>query len=140
MDLILETWYNRGMKSERSRLIKNIDKFFSKYIRQRDSQDGLGRCITCRQTVEISKAHAGHFIPRGCMLTRWDERNVALQCAGCNTYRGGEQAEYLLALERKYGRPVVDELMLLKKKWKRENKSFTIGELRELAQKYKELI
>lgn len=127
------------MKSERSRLTARIDKNFSIYIRYRDSVDGMCKCITCPSRLTPKELHAGHFISRGCALTRWDERNVHAQCAGCNTYRFGEQAKYLVALEDKYGREVVDELMELERKWRAGGKSFGIGELRELDAKYKQL-
>lgn len=119
--------------------VKKLDKEFSKYIRLRDSEMGYGRCCTCNELKNIKEAHAGHFISRGCMLTRWHESNVHLQCCGCNTYRNGEQAKYLVFLESKYGRETVDELMALERKWKIENKSgLGVVELREMQKHYKE--
>jgi hypothetical protein len=98
-------------KPTRKQVIAKLDKIFSKYIRLRDSELGWGRCITCNELTQTSKGHCGHFITRGKMNLRWDERNAHLQCCGCNTYRSGEQAKYLIALEGRYGREVVDDLM-----------------------------
>lgn len=73
------------------------------------------------------------------MLTRFDERNVNMQCPACNTYREGEQAKHFLYIERKHGREAVDDLMGLERKWKIENRSeFGIVELREMQKHYQE--
>ena len=90
---------------------------------------GKGRCITCKQPADLE---AGHFIPRQHASVRWDERNVHGQCSRCNRWLHGDQAEYYIALVKKYGQPTVDELMKLK----HVTKKYTISELQALLEKY----
>lgn len=127
-------------KPDKSGETKKLDRIFSKWIRLRDSDDnGYGACCTCGKWAHYTDGmHAGHFNPRGNKLTRFDERNVNLQCCGCNTYRGGKQAEYTLFIEKKYGREVLDELMELRITWKKVRKGGPdIHEIREMQIKYK---
>lgn len=103
---------------------KKAWKNFSEYIRRRDSYDnGLGRCITCRKTVEWKYADAGHFISREKESTLFDERNVNLQCKQCNGPKKGRQYEHGLAIDEKYGSGTSEELLqkskmrCFRKKW-----------------------
>jgi hypothetical protein len=126
-------------KLKRSAEIKKLDRIFSKYIRLRDSEMEYGRCCTCGELKHYKEAHCGHFIKRGCMLTRFDERNCQLQCCGCNTYREGEQAKHLVYIEDKHGREVVDELMRLERVWKQGCPSkMGVHEIRELQEVFKQ--
>lgn len=93
------------------------DSVFSQYIRLRDSQvvgdERIGICITCNKQIGASgkrTGQAGHFISRRYSATRYDERNVNLQCAGCNMWGGGEQYKYSLAIDKKYGKGTAEEL------------------------------
>ena len=61
------------------------------------------------------EGHAGHFIKRQHLATRYDPRNCHFQDAFCNTYRGGALIEYTLYMQKRYGQEVVDELMRLKR-------------------------
>jgi hypothetical protein len=54
--------------------------------------------------------HAGHFMSRRHLATRWDEKNVNSQCAGCNTFRGGEQYRQSIGIDRKWGEGTSAEL------------------------------
>lgn len=129
-----------NMKSERSRIIKRIDRNMSIWVRLSNSVNGYCTCVTCGTVKHWKDMHNGHFIPRGCMLTRFDVRNTAPQDPACNTYRNGEQAKFLIYIENKYGRKVVDELMELEKEWKSSAKGFSIGELRDLDKEWKEKV
>jgi len=103
------------MKKKRplSALRRDLDKLFSLFIRRRDAlPNGMGRCFTCNR---YSLLEAGHFIRRQHVATRWDERNVHGQCAYCNRWQHGAQAEYYVELVKKYGQATVDELMQLKR-------------------------
>ena len=94
-----------------SKLKKNLDVVFNAYIRQRDYFWGAGFvCISCGQHKPKEQMHAGHFYAGTFTATRWDERNVNGQCAGCNTFKHGNLLEYRNGMIRKYGQGVVDEL------------------------------
>jgi len=93
-----------------SKLKKDLDKVFNKFIRQRDSKNGYFCCISCGETKPVNLMHAGHFYAGTFTATRWDERNVNGQCAGCNTFKHGNLLEYRKGMLAKYGQGVLDEL------------------------------
>lgn len=112
------------------------DKHFSLAIRLRDTTDGWGDCITCGNRLNVKQLHAGHFQSRRHSSTRYDEENVNAQCAGCNTFRAGEQYKYGLALDDKYGRGTAKKLA----KKAQEYHKFTDDELLEIIHDSKEQI
>ena len=83
-------------KKSVSKLKKEIDKYFSLYIRLRNaSKDGIVKCFTCNKTGHYKKGfHAGHFQSRRFLPTRWNEDNVQNQCIRCNLYSQGEQYKF----------------------------------------------
>lgn len=97
-----------------SKLTKEADKYFSIYIRRRDSIERGGEyyceCITCGDVRPIGQMHAGHFVSRRYKILRYDERNVNAQCPKCNTFHSGEQYLYSKAIDNKYGSGIADEL------------------------------
>lgn len=129
-------------KLSRSSEIKKLDRIFSEYIRRRNADHaGYVRCITCKQMLHWKDCHAGHFVSRGCHLTRFDERNVNEQCCGCNTYKAGEIAEYFIYIEQTYGRKALNELMKLKREWNAGKKwDVAVADIREMQKLYKEKI
>ena len=87
-----------------SKLKKELDKWFSLYIRLRDSENGLCQCVTCSKVSYYkSGMQNGHFQSRRFMATRYDEQNCAPQCVACNMFRGGEQFKFALWIDSKYG-------------------------------------
>lgn len=95
-----------------STLRNKLDRVFSEFIRRRDADsNGMGRCFTCNRWALLE---CSHFIPRQHTSVRWNELNAAGACSYCNRWGHGEQALFLIALEKKYGRPTVDALMELK--------------------------
>jgi hypothetical protein len=77
-----------------------IDKPFHEYIRRRDvdNHTGMGECISCGKSIHFTESDAGHFIGRQHLATRYDERNVHIQCRKCNRFEYGRQYEYSIAL------------------------------------------
>lgn len=65
-------------KSNRKKLVKLLDKYFSIYIRTRDKNI----CFTCDKTLD--NMQCGHLITRAKYSVRWNEKNACCQCAGCN--------------------------------------------------------
>ena len=86
-----------------------IDKPFHEYIRRRDADNDSGycQCISCDKPIHFTDSDAGHFISRGKLATRWDERNVNAQCRKCNRFEYGRQYEYSITL----GEDLSDELL-----------------------------
>ena len=116
-------------------LIQRLDKAFSRHIRKKAANHGgWCECVTCGLSVPWEDIHAGHFIPRGNHVLRWDTRNVHPQCCGCNTYRGGNLIEYTLFIQKKYGQDTLEELVRLK----HTNKRHTVQELKDLLEFYSE--
>lgn len=116
-------------KSDRSKAQAKADKYFSIFIRQRDSENGLARCVTCGKV--ISDPDCGHFISRRFQATRYDEQNAHAQCKRCNRFQNGNQYEHGKAIDRMYGEGVADELLVKSRMiYKRTTADFlTIAEL-----------
>ena len=79
-------------------------------------------------------AQAGHFVKRQHRATRWDSRNVNVQCVRCNQWLGGNEGEHGAYIIRKHGLAVRDELLGLKKQVRKFNRA----DLEELIQTYKQ--
>ena len=96
-----------------SKLKKELDKWFSLYIRLRDATDmGVVQCFTCGKIAHYkSGMQCGHFQSRRFMATRYDERNQ-IQCVKCNMFEQGEQFKFGLNLDAKYGLGTAEELQL----------------------------
>ena len=98
-------------KPSRSKLVKKLDAIFSQYIRLREADNkGFVTCFTCGKNSHYKTQQAGHFQSRRHYATRWDERNVQVQCVGCNMFKGGEQFLFAKALDDKYYAGISDEL------------------------------
>lgn len=90
---------------------KYTDKLFSEYIRKKSIiSGGMVECVTCHKLLHWKNAEAGHFIPRGNLKTRWDERNVHCQCRDCNVFNDGRHLEYENFLIDTYGLNILNEL------------------------------
>jgi hypothetical protein len=96
-----------------SKLKKELDKWFSLYIRLREATDeGLVQCFTCGNVNNYKVGmQNGHFMSRQFMATRYDEQNCQVQCVGCNMFKFGEQFKFSLALDYKYGKGTAEELL-----------------------------
>ena len=87
------------MKKTISKLKKELDKWFSLYIRIKDSNEfGYVQCTTC-SVVRFYKdgMQNGHFQSRRFMATRFNE----------------EQYKFGLAIDAKYGEGTAEELEFL---------------------------
>ena len=99
-----------------SKLKKELDKWFSLYIRIRDSENGLVQCFTCGCVKPYNRGmQNGHFQSRSFLATRFDEENCQPQCVACNMFRQGEQYKFALNLDAKYGEGKAEELEILAK-------------------------
>ena len=93
-----------------SQLKKDADKYFSIYVRLRDSENGICTCITCGKQGHWKTMQAGHFVSRKVSLLRFSDENVNAQDVGCNVFKHGEQYLYSKALDMKYGDGTADRL------------------------------
>jgi len=96
-----------------SKLKKELDKWFSLYIRLRESNEELCQCFTCGKVDHFKRMQNGHFQSRRFLPTRFDEENCQVQCPACNVFRYGEQYKFGLYLDGKYGEGTAQELEYL---------------------------
>lgn len=114
----------------------------------RDEETGeiQGKCISCGTSWLVGVYSDKSIInPRGGWVAghlwkddryasvRYDERNVNLQCARCNTYLSGNESNYLENLKKKIGEAEVDKLNQDRNKLK----SWNILEIEEMIKHYK---
>lgn len=107
-------------KSKRSTVVtleESLWRVVSVYVRLRDTdQYGYGYCCTCGKRLRWNVgAHAGHFMSRTYKATKYDLRNVNLQCVRCNKFMGGMQYEHSLFIDKKHGAGTAAELHRLSK-------------------------
>jgi hypothetical protein len=95
-----------------SKLKKELDKWFSLYIRLREATDeGMVQCFTCGKVAYYKQGmQCGHFQSRRFLATRWDAKNCQVQCVGCNMFKSGEQWQFGMQLNAKYGAGTSAEL------------------------------
>jgi hypothetical protein len=102
-------------KLSASGLKKKADRLFSQYIRRFHADEGgTVSCVSCGKLMHWKESENGHYIKRGHLSLRYDERNCAPQCTRCNRYMGGNQDEYAVYLVKKYGPGIIEELHALK--------------------------
>lgn len=78
-----------------------------------DIRDGE-KCISCGvEGIKGHNKHGGHFLPSSSCggFLRYDLRNVHNQCLRCNMYMSGATVDYMISLEKKYGRKFVDKIL-----------------------------
>ncbi|MDD5068991.1 MAG: recombination protein NinG [Candidatus Pacebacteria bacterium] len=104
-------------KKTSAQLKKELWKIFSIYIRTKDAVGDENVCFTCGVRKPWKMLHAGHYIRASAGLaTYFLEKNVHPQCYACNIWRDGNSDEYALALQRKYGEDILNELNREKQK------------------------
>ena len=104
------------VKKTISKLKKELDKWFSLYIRLRDANEyGYTQCFTCGKVghYKTGGMQNGHFQSRKHLSTRFDEDNCQVQCVACNMFRQGEQFKFGINLDAKYGEGTAEELECL---------------------------
>tara|TARA_R110002072_G_scaffold1891_6_gene15733 strand:+ start:83 stop:493 length:411 start_codon:yes stop_codon:yes gene_type:complete len=103
------------MKKTISKLKKELDKWFSLYIRLREANEyGMVQCFTCGVVRGYKDGmQNGHFQSRKHLATRFDEENCQVQCIKCNMYSQGEQFKFGINLDAKYGEGTSKELEFL---------------------------
>lgn len=96
----------------RSWYVKELDRVFSTYIRQKNAIDGFATCVTCGVSKRWQEQQNGHYMSRGHLPTRWSEDNCHVQCVGCNLFKKGNYTEYSLYMINTYGAEKLTELKI----------------------------
>ena len=92
------------MKSRKS-LVRECDKAFSDFIRERDGW----RCVTCGET-DREVLQCGHLFTRAAYSTRWNLDNCFCQCAACNLRNEYDPYPLTAYFLDRFGREKYDEL------------------------------
>lgn len=96
---------------KKSDLKKTADKYWSIYIRMRDSdRHGMADCISCGVRKHWKEMQNGHFISRSSSSLRFDDENCNAQCVSCNMFKQGNQYAYAKGIDLKYGDGTADKL------------------------------
>jgi len=115
--------------------INNTDKWFSIFIRLRDSGGyGYCTCFTCGKINHWKNMDCGHFVKRKHQGTRYNEKNCHAQCKTCNWLLQGNDWVFKEKIIEMYGQETHDLL----KSSERTNFKRTKLELDLLAKEYKE--
>jgi len=133
------------MKSKPA-LKKILWKWFSLFIRLRDTKGHWTECISCWKAIDFGTidCQAGHFIsksqcPKPSMI--FNEKNVNAQCSRCNKWLGGNQEAYRKGMIKKYGSKIIGELEIKRnirsEPWQRFHYEILIKEYKNKVQKLK---
>ena len=124
-----------------SKLKKELDKWFSLYIRLRfATKEGACQCFTCGKVDYYLRMQNSHFQSRRHHSTRWNQKNCQVGCVKCNVFNYGEQYKFSLYLEGRYGEGTAKELEYLAKqitKISRSDYEENISYYKDLVKKLK---
>lgn len=121
------------MRSRKS-LIKEADRVFSLYVRNRGARFGYNHCYTCIAYLPVEELQAGHFINRRFLNVRWHPLNVWPQCNTCNVSKHGNLVKYKAKLIAQFSELALDALYDLSHE---NNGGLDDYEIREVIDKYK---
>ena len=88
--------------SNRKKLVAELDRVFSLYIRKRD-----GRCVLCGATERLQ---CGHLFSRTAYSTRWHMANAHAQCASHNCMHEHDAWPFYSWFIQKFGQEAFDNL------------------------------
>lgn len=94
----------------RKTLVREADRVFSLYIRNRGATFGYNHCFTCPAYLPIEELQCGHFRPRRYFNTRWHPFNCWPSCNRCNVELSGNLGVYEKKLRSIYGDDAVDAI------------------------------
>ena len=128
---------SRKTDHSRSKLIKNYDTLFSKYLRLKAQLNNGLFCFVCGKRLTYEEAVVMHFIGRRFISVRFDEDNVHIGCRKCNC-PDIDQPKVLKRYAELLGEETVAELNL------RKSRKISTPELEEnykaLRDKYNNLL
>lgn len=98
-------------QKERKRLIKELDKYYSIYVRYSASdKNGYTTCYTSGIKLPWRQLDAGHWQSRRYQQTRWDLDNIRPQSRFDNRNLGGNYKVYTPKLTAELGITKVEEI------------------------------
>lgn len=83
---------------------------FNKWIRERDSINGIFKCISCNEDKKLEEMQAGHYRPTTYSTLRFNEFNVWGECEQCNCHDPNHLVGYRKNLIEKIGPEEVNRL------------------------------
>lgn len=96
---------------ERQKLIKELDKAVSLYVRQKGMDKfGYNTCYTCGARLPWRQLDCGHYIKRRYLQTRWELNNVRPQCQICNRNLNGNYKVYEPKIRQELGTDFVQKM------------------------------
>lgn len=130
----------KEMEIEFASLVHDLDAIFSRYIRHKYAdKEGLVECYTCGSKEPVEMMQNGHYIPRGHMFLRWDERNCRPQCDICNCMKNGNLPKYTTRLEQDY--PGITDILMEESrmvyKWSKHELQSMISEYTKKLKSFK---
>ena len=122
------------MASEYKKAKNLADKWFSRYIRLRDSNKlGIVQCVTCEKYFHFTQVDCGHFIQRDRLSVRFNEKNAHAQCHHCNRFRSGNQFAHGVNIDKIHGQGTAELLQNMSKL----KTKFTAFDLKLIAKDYR---
>ena len=115
-------------KPSRKTLDKKLNALVREIVLKRDK-----RCVTCGATPQQQIMEAGHLFSRVAHSTKWDLKNIYLQCKSCNSKHETDAHPLMRYAESVHGREAIDALH--RKYW--DTKPFKTWQMEEL---YEELL
>jgi hypothetical protein len=95
-----------------SGLIADADAVFSQYIRLKYANErGLVKCFTCGVEKHWTMVDNGHYVKRGHLLFRLDERNCRPQCKPCNSDQSTNGKQHIFAKNLEKENPNITEYL-----------------------------
>lgn len=122
-------------KKSLATLKRELWKVFSIFIRQREMDEhGYALCISCGKLEQWEHLQAGHYLPKSLGLSIYfHPKNVWQQCSYCNLNLQGNSHHYAIALKKKFGERIIEELESIQ----RQPKKYLPWEYEELIAEYK---
>ena len=116
-------------------------EIFSEYIRRKNADHaGNVACVTCGKVDHWKRQHAGHYHARTTGLALYfDEKNVHVQCVGCNHFGSGNLAQYALFLQRAYGVGILEELDAKRREFRKITEAEYIDMIADYRERLKNL-
>lgn len=90
---------------------ERLDEAVSEYVRRSAAIDGgYVRCVTCNAMDHWKRFDNGHYISRVFRATRWNLKNMGVQCLHCNRFIGGVQHVMRRHLVKLHGEDAISRM------------------------------